>query len=417
MESGTKNSFMKNSDQINLHLFLQDKIDYRRDHSNEIKRQWSLFCESLIDNKSLYYLDFNGMGLGPKELAQLCKSLALNSIISHIDLSKNCIGSDGVKIISQCISHCKISHLDLSDNEIDESSLKHLSAAVLTNKSLVHLNLSENDLGEGSIEFLCRSILESNVLQYFDLSCNSLNSEACLSLGPLGLSTSLIELILSGNSLMDDGIKLLLKCFKLNQSLKALDLSDNCLSSKSCKYISQILSYTNIQSLDMSANEIDSTGLIELSFPIKNESKLSILKIHSNKICSEGLKVFSENILDNFSLKYVDLRDNLIDYIGINCLSELIKGKRSGLTEICLTYNKLCSKSILALSKALKSKWNMKSLKFSLPSNNFNEQLKVMAHDLKFQNKKIEYLELKSIATQNLYLIGILRNSIDFLFL
>jgi len=68
--------------------------------------------------------------------------IADNTVLTHIDLSSNCLGDFGVKKIAQALqlNHTLYS-LVLRDNNITEVGLKLLDASLNVNSTLKHISL------------------------------------------------------------------------------------------------------------------------------------------------------------------------------------------------------------------------------------------------------------------------------------
>lgn len=130
----------------------------------------------------------------------------------------------------------------------------------------------------------------------------------------------------------DEGFSLIMKYFQASNSsnLKILDLRNCKLGIGSCKYLAEIMNPSNIsdiQVLNLSYNDIKSSGLSELMVSLKVNTSLNYLNLSYCGICHEGAYLFREFYEnDKNNLLSLDLTGNSIFSKGatdlFNCLSE-----------------------------------------------------------------------------------------------
>lgn len=75
----------------------------------------------------------------------------------------------------------------MSDNKIDIEAIKTLSLQVLTPKNLestiTYLNISKNKLGDEAIKILCQSLFSYKSLQKLDISKTDITNEGAKFVG------------------------------------------------------------------------------------------------------------------------------------------------------------------------------------------------------------------------------------------
>lgn len=82
--------------------------------------------------------------------------------IERLDLSRNCLGKNGVRPLLSVIARCKnLTHLNLSDNYLDNSCMTDV-ASVLTARCprLAYLNVSHNPISNPAGKMLSRLVEE-----------------------------------------------------------------------------------------------------------------------------------------------------------------------------------------------------------------------------------------------------------------
>ena len=100
-------------------------------------------------------------------------------------------------------------------------------------------------------------------------------------------------------------------CF--NKSIKILELSRNQLGAKGCYLLSEALresTTSNVQSLDLSYNDIGNTGAHCLATLIA-QTRIVELRIQGNSISDDGLNSLFNNLTGS-GLKILDVSQNVV---------------------------------------------------------------------------------------------------------
>ena len=162
---------------------------------------------ALSNNTSLCILELDGCNLSGIQVSQICESLERHPKLEYLNLSQN--GCDSTvtmySIASLLLSEGNvITKLDLSKQQLLENSkldLNVLSNALISNTRLVELNLCNNHISDiKDIECLAISLVTNSTLQ---------------------------KLMLNGNEITNDGIKLFSKYIPKMKGLKELWIYDN----------------------------------------------------------------------------------------------------------------------------------------------------------------------------------------------
>ncbi len=121
------------------------------------------------------HLDLSNCGLNDNDMTLLQEYISSNPYITSLDLSRNNITTDGVKMIALLNS---IKDLNLKDNYIDDETLPCLlNSTCLSN--LERLNVSDNNLTDDSVPLLIKEIQDPACkLKYVDIDGNRKISEA-----------------------------------------------------------------------------------------------------------------------------------------------------------------------------------------------------------------------------------------------
>lgn len=119
--------------------------------------------DCLRKTQSLCYLAMPGNLIDDDLVSILIKGLMLNKTISQIDFAHNKIGDSGARKIAKFVLQTSIlTHLNLSDNCITYEGSRYLAQALKVNKSLISLDLKLNRLDDKAGSKLCIDLLNNN---------------------------------------------------------------------------------------------------------------------------------------------------------------------------------------------------------------------------------------------------------------
>ena len=163
-----------------------------------------------------------------------------------------------------------------------------------------------------------------------------------------------------GNAMGDVGVKLFMNYLLANKealtSIKALNLSSNCLTSKSTSAISHIIQEGTLVTLNLSCNNFGESGMLGIVQALQVNSTLKRLLLSFNDIGTNGAKSFTTVLFQNHTLESIYINNNAIMDNGVIAISEcfrVIDGNRTKLTcikSLNLASNCVTSHSITAIN-------------------------------------------------------------------
>ncbi|XP_055093846.1 NACHT, LRR and PYD domains-containing protein 13 isoform X2 [Symphalangus syndactylus] len=208
--------------------------------------------------------------------AATCQHLALflTSIqhVTRLCLGFNRLQDDGIKLLCAALTHpkCALERLELWFCQLGAPACKHLSDALLQNRSLAHLNLSKNSLRDKGVKFLCEALGRPDCnLQSLNLSGCSFTREGCRELANALRHNHNVKILdLGENDLKDDGVKLLCEALKPSpRALHTLGLAKCSLTTACCQHLFSVLSSRkSLVNLNLLGNELDPDGVKMLCF-------------------------------------------------------------------------------------------------------------------------------------------------------
>ncbi|XP_030632712.1 NACHT, LRR and PYD domains-containing protein 12-like [Chanos chanos] len=274
--------------------------------------------------------DLRNSNFTEKSCEVLASVVISNSpILRELDLSYNKLQDSGVKLLSAGLKcpHSKLEVLRMRLCNITDKSCAALASA-LSSSSLRELDLSYNDLLNSGVKQLSSGLENPHCkLEILRLTKCSLTENSCAALAlALSLdSSSLTELDLSINQLKDSGVKLLLAGLDNPQcKLKVLRLSSCDLTEDSCESLALALSSnaSNLRELNLSDNKLQDSGVQLLLAEVKNpHCKLEILSLSNCDLTMESCAILASALSSNSSrLKELDLNDNNLQDSGLKKL-------------------------------------------------------------------------------------------------
>ncbi|KAK3541284.1 hypothetical protein QTP86_019418 [Hemibagrus guttatus] len=198
-----------------------------------------------------------------------------NSYLRELNLSYNKLGVSGIQQLCEGLMHpdCTLEGLNLRlvDVGISTNACKTLALALKSaNPHLRELDLSNNCIGDSGVKLICDGLISPNSkLEKLSLRWCNLTDSSCVNLATvLSTPTCLTDLELRDNDLYDSGVKLL--CTGLRHphcTLQRLGLSGCCVTEEGGSALASTLSSapSQLRELDLSYNHLGEAGLRHLS--------------------------------------------------------------------------------------------------------------------------------------------------------
>ncbi|XP_036909818.1 NACHT, LRR and PYD domains-containing protein 13 [Sturnira hondurensis] len=216
---------------------------------------------------NLKYLCLEKCDLSAASSEALASILTSTQRTARLCLGFNPLRDDGVRWLCASLSQpdCALERLVLCFCQLGAPSCRHLTDALLQNKSLTHLNLRKNQLGDEGVRFLCEALRQPDcTLQSLDLSECSFTVEGCRELADaLEHNQNLKVLDIGRNCVRDDGGRRLCEALKRSScALRTLGLEKCSLTSACCQPLSSVLgSSTSLVNLNLLGNDLGTEGV------------------------------------------------------------------------------------------------------------------------------------------------------------
>uniref|UniRef100_A0A4W4E077 NACHT domain-containing protein n=1 Tax=Electrophorus electricus TaxID=8005 RepID=A0A4W4E077_ELEEL len=191
--------------------------------------------------------------------------------------------------------------------------------------------------------------------------CN-LTEGSCMDLVKIlsSVSSKMIELDMSSNTLQDSGVKQLSEGLKSpNCKLEILRLNNCGLTEEICSVIATVISLESctLKELELSENNLQNSGVEQLMVGLANPHvQLKILRLCKCSIKEEGCSAVASALAANPShLKELDLTGNNVGVLGVKVLSTILNNSCCKLETLKLSDCSITGEGYFALASALKS--------------------------------------------------------------
>ena len=311
-------------------------------------------------------------------MKKICHLLSRNfTCIKVLLLPNNNIDDNGAKLLFKALKYNKaLTILNLSHNNISNKGIVNSDLFFKYNNSLNQLILSNNYLGSNGSNNLMNFLKfnKNSSLRTLDISYNGISEEGLVLLVEyIKTYGKLLSLFISGNYLCDTGLELFIKLlFNEDKNifnkiiLSYLDISNNNLTKKSCKYVNNIISFSSfINCINIGYNSLYNEGVNNIFAYVNTKSKLVSLDLSQTNINEECIKYISKKINKNIILRILNLSFNNLSKACIY-LKELLS-KDTNIKVLKLVSCKI-SENINFLFQGLSKNQNLET--FDLSDNN-----------------------------------------------
>ncbi|KAH3877594.1 hypothetical protein DPMN_001469 [Dreissena polymorpha] len=163
-------------------------------------------CIAILDNRFVEQIDFEQNALEYVPIYAIGDVIAHSASLKHVRITSNGLKSEGAGIVCNAVQENKrIVSLDLSDNGLDGKLFEKL---LNTSTSLKELYLSKNNLIDVGAQALARGMECLPTLHVLDLSWNHIRLTGAIAIGSaLAKNRSLKVLNLEWNGLHLEGAK------------------------------------------------------------------------------------------------------------------------------------------------------------------------------------------------------------------
>ncbi|XP_069089568.1 uncharacterized protein [Pleurodeles waltl] len=226
--------------------------------------------------------------------SDLADAFRTNQHLMMLDLSSNAVQDSGMRQLCEGLRHpgCRLQRLEIESCSLTDSCCSDLADAFRTNQHLMMLDLSSNAVQDSGMRQLCEGLRHPGCrLQRLELCNCGLTTCCCADLSSvLSVSQTLTELQLSGNALMDSGVRTLCEgLVSAGCQVQKLEL-DNCSLTGSC------FGELSCESRRLHVNQCTFTGscMEDLSCLLSSAPSLTELELSDNVLGDVAARLLCE---------------------------------------------------------------------------------------------------------------------------
>ncbi|XP_076420550.1 NACHT, LRR and PYD domains-containing protein 2-like [Peromyscus maniculatus bairdii] len=211
---------------------------------------------------NIKFLSLCSYPTGIQDWDDFFQAIKVRQSITCLDLTDNELLDKGARLMCKTWKqpNSTLQRVSLENCRLTEACCKDISSILMVSQALTHLNLAKNVLGDNGVKVLCESLSypECKLQTLVLWSCN-ITSEGCCHLSKmLSQALSLEHLDLGQNCIRTPGTRFLCEALKEPQSnLKSLWLYGCSMTPNNCKDFSETLrNNKSLNTLDLSQNNL-----------------------------------------------------------------------------------------------------------------------------------------------------------------
>lgn len=276
---------------------------------------------------NLRLIDIRGNRLKADDVRKLIKAIAISTTVTQLGLAANDLGAAGGALIASALEKNNfVTNLDLRQNDLAADGVQHI-ASLLERPTCVLTNLSlyANRLGvEGTIAF-AKGLGKNRSLEVLTLGSNRCTDAACAALASAFASqNTLTHIDLKSNEITDVGLRPLMAAFSGMKKLQKLYLSANPLRRASADCIVQaFVHHEGLKVLDLWSCQLETNGAVRLSGLLAASSSIEEWNLSENGIDNAGASALAKAIAH--PCKALRTMDLTLNDIGSSGATELIE--------------------------------------------------------------------------------------------
>ena len=358
--------------------------------NNSLGSSAIVILQAFREHSKLKILDLNSNKMTAEVAEDLANVIKNNLDLEELYLSNNSLGSSAIVILQAFRENSKLKILDLDSNKMTADVAKDLANVIKNNLDLEELYLSDNSLGS-SVVMILQALKENSNLHILKLYCNNMTGEVAEDLANIIKSNSYLEQLGLGNNNLGPSAIVILQALKENSKLKILDIDSNNMTGEVAEDLANIIkSNSYLEQLGLGNNNLGSSAIVILQ-ALKGNSKIKILYLDNNNMNAEVTEDLANVIKNNLDLEELFLSNNSLGSSAIVILQAL--KENSKLKILDLNSNKMTAEVAEDLANVIKNNLDLEEL--FLSNNSLGSSAIVILQALK-ENSKLKILDLNS---------------------
>ena len=375
---------------------------------NNLKSCTGVILKALEETFKLKVLNLGSNNMTGEVIENLARVIKNNPNLEELFLSDNKLGASAVVILKALERSSKLTILNLNSNNMTGQVAKHLANVIKNNSSLEELCLLDNNL-RFSTAVILQALEEHSTLKILNLSSNHITSQVAENIANVIHNNSNLEKLDLANNELGPSAVVILQALKHNSKLTVLNLNNNKITGQVAKDLASVIkSNSGLRHLYLFDNDLKSSAVVILK-ALEGNAQLETLELSNNNITREVAENLASMIENNSNLKMLGLGNNELGPSAVVILQSL--KHISKLTHLNLDNNKMTEQVAEDLADVMRNNSGLEMLLLS--KNNLNFSALVILQALKHHSK----LKIISLSNNNItgqvaeHLAAIIKNN------
>ena len=278
----------------------------------------TVIANSLQNISTLTKLYIDNNNISDEAADDIAAAISHNTQMKELDISRNNLETKGVINIAkqlQLLSTLKI--LCISNNNITDEAADYMTKVILCNSHLQEFDISVNNLQVPGIIKIAKGLQKISTLTKLYINNNNITEKAADDIASIIVCNSYLqEIDIQASNLQTMGAIIIAQALQKISSLTTLYINDNHITDEAADDIAAVISCNAMQVLDVSNNNLKTTGVKKLAKSLQNACTLTNLYMSNNNITDSAADDIAVAISCNPHLKEFDIGENKLEGRG-----------------------------------------------------------------------------------------------------
>lgn len=288
-----------------------------------------------------------------------------------------------------------VEDVDLRYNEISNEGAQYLSQLIEKSERLLGLNLQGNSIDIDGAQYLAEALKNCELLQYLNLNQNTIQTDGAMNITELLFShKKLLELNLGNNDINHDGIIGILSVLNCsNYTLEVLNIDNpyyNTICQSTAIHFGKMLQNNlGIQKLSMQKHQLRCAGTFTVMEHLLENNTLRVLDLTANEIRFQGCEAIAKYLKsDTCTLESLHLGTNECGNYGAKAIAQALPINKS-LIHLDMSHNQIEDFGLVQIAQALAENSTIMSIKFF--GNHFGQDCLELFYELFRQERENQW--------------------------
>lgn len=263
-----------------------------------------------------------------------------------------------------------VEDIDLRYNQIHDEGAQYLSQLIEKSERLLGLNLQGNSIEVNGAQALAEALKSWELLQYLNLNGNKIQTDGSMNITELLFShKKLLELNLGNNDINHDGIIGILSVLNCtNYTLEVLNIDNpdyNTICQSTAIHFGKMFQNNlGIQKLSMQKHKLKCQGIFTVMEYLLENNTLRVLDLTANEIRFQGCESIVKYLKsETWTLESLHLGANECSNYGAKAIAQALPVNKS-LLHLDMSHNNIEDFGLMQIAQALKENSTIMSIKF-----------------------------------------------------